>query len=91
MEFLTALQIVSNSSRNSFYSLELDFRGFQAGYHNDTERRVRVALLIFSRVLRDSTPRFVGPSVHRSVRPSHFTFFGFFGIFGFTAPAQMMW
>ena len=25
---------------------------------------------IFSRVLRDSTPRFVGPLVHRSVGPS---------------------
>ena len=31
----------------------------------------------FSRVLRDSTPRFVGRSVRRSVRRSHFTFFGF--------------
>ena len=29
--------------------------------------------IVFSRVLRDSTPRFVGPSV----RPPHFTFFGF--------------
>ena len=29
----------------------------------------------FSRVLRDSTPRFVGPSIGPSVRPSHFTFF----------------
>ena len=31
---------------------------------------------IFSRVLRDSTPRFIGPSVRPSVRPSHFTFLG---------------
>ena len=39
----------------------------------------------FSHVLRDSTPRFVGPSVHPSVRPSvhpsvslsHFIFWGF--------------
>ena len=31
----------------------------------------------FSHVLRYSTPRFVGPSVHRSICPSHFTFFGF--------------
>ena len=32
---------------------------------------------IFSRVLRDSTPRYVGPSVGPSVRPSvrHFIFF----------------
>ena len=35
----------------------------------------------FSPVLRDSTPRFVGPSVRRSVRPSHYTFFGFLGFF----------
>ena len=34
-------------------------------------------VLLFSRVLRDSTPRFVGPSVRRSVRRSHFTFFAF--------------
>ena len=42
---------------------------------------------IFSRVLRDSSPRFVGPSVGPSVGlsvgpsvgPSHFTFFGFLG------------
>ena len=36
---------------------------------------------LFSRVLRDSTTRFVGPSVgpsvRLSVRPSHFTFLGF--------------
>ena len=30
--------------------------------------------LVFSRVLRDSTPRFVVPSVGWSIRPSHFTF-----------------
>ena len=42
---------------------------------------------LFSRVLRDSTPRFVGPSVglsvgpsvRPSVGPSHFTFLGFLG------------
>ena len=34
--------------------------------------------LFFSRVLRDSTPRFVGPSVSPSVHPSHFTFSAFF-------------
>ena len=33
---------------------------------------------IFSRVLRDSTPRFVGWSVGRSVCWSHFTFFMIF-------------
>ena len=41
----------------------------------------RTIFFVFSRVLRDSTPRFVGPSVGPSVRPSvppsHFTFFGF--------------
>ena len=55
--------------------------------------------LVFSRVLRDSTPRFVSPSVgplvrpsvRWSVRPSHFTFLFFLGIFSFTAPAQMIW
>ena len=48
-------------------------------------------LLVFSRVLRDSTPRFVGSSVRPSVRPSHFTFFVFFFVvFGLTAPAQMI-
>ena len=30
-------------------------------------------------MLRDSTPRFVGPSVRRSVGPSHFTFSAFMG------------
>ena len=34
-------------------------------------------VLLFSGVLRDSTPRFVGLSVRPSVRPTHFTFFGF--------------
>ena len=43
----------------------------------------------FSRVLRDSTPRFVGPSVHRSVRRSvTLYFFWVFVVFGLTAPAQ---
>merc|ERR1719309_662263 len=37
-------------------------------------------LSIFSRVLRDSTPFFVGPSVGPSVRPSHFTFLGVRGL-----------
>ena len=32
--------------------------------------KMMVLTLVFSRVLRDSTPRFVGPSVRRSVRPS---------------------
>ena len=31
--------------------------------------RPSISLAVFSRVLRDSTPRFVGPSVRRSVRP----------------------
>ena len=47
---------------------------------------------IFSHVLRDSTPRFVGPSVRRSVRPSvTLYFFCVFTVFGLTAPAQMIW
>ena len=50
---------------------------------------------IFSRVLRDSTTRFVGPSVRRSVGPSvgpsvTLYFFRVFAVFGITAPAQMM-
>ena len=47
---------------------------------------------LFSRVLRDSTPRFVGPSVGLSVRQSvrHTLSFLFFAIFGLTAPAQMI-
>ena len=39
---------------------------------------------LFSRVLRDSTPRFVSPSVgssvRRSVGPSHFTFSALMGV-----------
>ena len=50
--------------------------------------------LVYSRVLRDSTPRFVGPSVRRSVGPSvgpsHFTFLFFFAVFGLTAPARVI-
>ena len=47
-------------------------------------------LLFFSRVLRDSTPRFVGPSVRRSVRPSvrrsvHPSHFTFLALMGFLA------
>ena len=38
------------------------------------------ALFFFSRVLRDFTPRFVGPSVGPSVRPSHFTFSALMGV-----------
>ena len=48
---------------------------------------------LFSRVLRDSTTRFVGPSVRRpidlSIRHSHY-FFWVFEVFGLTAPAQMI-
>ena len=39
----------------------------------------------FSSVLRNSTPRYVGPSVGQSP----FYFFGVFELFGLTAPAQM--
>ena len=50
---------------------------------------------VFSRVLRDSTTRFVGPSVGPSVHPSvrwsvTLYFFWVFAVFGLTAPAQMM-
>ena len=49
-------------------------------------------------MLRDSTTRFVGPSVRWSVRLSvgpsvglsHFTFLGGFAVFGLIAPAQMI-
>ena len=45
----------------------------------------------FSRVLRDSTTRFVGPSVRPSVGPSvTLYFFWVFAVFGLTAPAQMI-
>ena len=53
--------------------------------------------LLFSRVLRDSTPRFVGPSVRPSVRRSvgpsvrQTLLFFVFAVFGLTAPAQMVW
>jgi len=47
---------------------------------------------IFSRVLRDSTPRYVGPLVGRSpLYLSPFYFFGVFELFELTAPAQMPW
>jgi len=61
-------------------SLELDFRGFQASYHNDSKRRVRVALSVFfggSRARRLSKP-LVGLSIGRSVRPSQSCFKGIF-------------
>ena len=42
---------------------------------------------VFSRVLRDSSPRFVGPSVGPSVTLYFFWVFAFFGL---TAPAQVI-
>ena len=52
---------------------------------------VSLLCIVFCRVLRDSTPRFVGPSVGPSVRPSvTLYFFGVNGFFGLTAPAQML-
>ena len=45
--------------------------------------------VFFSRVLRDSTPRYVGRSVGRSIGRSPFYFFGAFELFEHTAPAQM--
>ena len=49
----------------------------------------------FSRVLRDSIPRFIGTSVHpsvsRSIGPSvTLYFFWVFAVFGVTAPAYIM-
>ena len=38
----------------------------------------------FSRVLRDSTPRFVGPSVHWSVRDT-LLFLGFYGLWPYSS------
>ena len=51
-----------------------------------------ISLAVFSRVLRDATPRFVGPSVGPSVRLSVCPSFAlnFFAVFGLTAPAQMI-
>ena len=50
-----------------------------------------VHLNFFSRVLRDSTPRFVGPLVHWSVRRSvPLYFFLVFAVFGLTAPALVI-
>ena len=46
-------------------------------------------LSLFSHVLRDSTPRYVGPSVGRLVGRSSFYFFGVFELFEYTGPAQM--
>ena len=43
----------------------------------------------FSRVLRDSTPRYVGPAVGRSVGRSSFYFLVVFELFEHTAPSQM--
>ena len=74
--------------------------------HNSTHRKATFNLLysyifvlvhyfclkIFSRVLRDSTLRFVGRSVRPSVRPSvrHTLLFLGFVVFGLTAPAKMI-
>ena len=44
---------------------------------------------LFSRVLRDSTPRYVGPLVGWLVGRSPFYFLGVFKPFEPTAPAQM--
>ena len=55
----------------------------------------KIFIMIFSHVLRNSTPRYVRPSiglsVRRSVGPSvKLYFFYFFAVFGPTAPAQML-
>ena len=55
-----------------------------------TLRRIIRGNQLFSRVLRDSTSRFVGPSVGPSVRHSLLFFLFFFAVYGLTAPAQMI-
>ena len=45
-------------------------------------------MIFFSRVLRDSTPCFVGPFIRWSVR--HALLFLVFAVFGLTAPAQVI-
>ena len=50
----------------------------------------RFSILIFSRVLRDCTTRYVGPLVGRSIGWSFFYFFGVFELFKLTAPAQIL-
>ena len=47
-------------------------------------------LIVYSRVLRDCTPRYVGPLVGPLVGQSPFYFFSVFEIFEHTAPAQML-
>ena len=51
---------------------------------------MEAVILLFSRVLRDSTPRYVGPLVGWLVGRSSFHFFGVFELFEHTAPAQML-
>ena len=51
--------------------------------------------LVFSHVLRDSIPRFVGPSLSPSVGPSvgpsvTLDFFVFYSVFGLTAPGHVI-
>ena len=63
---------------------------YLSGKHKIRKTRVmngHVGNLLFSRVLRDSTPRFVSWSVGPSVDPSvTLYFFCVLEIFGFTAP-----
>ena len=52
---------------------------------------VSLLCIVLCRVLRDSTPRFVGLSIRPSVRRSvTLYFFDVNGVFGLTAPAQML-
>ena len=63
-------------------------------YTPHSQNAQKNSLLVFSRVLRDSTTRFIGSSVRPSVRllvcPSNFTFFVFFSFFGLIAHAKMI-
>ena len=53
---------------------------------------LRILHSVFSRVLRNSTPRFVGPTDRRSVSPlvRHTLLFWVFVVFALTTPAQMV-
>ena len=78
-------------------SIQTVFPQFSTQYRREFGQTHQMT--IFSRVLRDSTTRFVGPSVGPSVRPSvgpsvrpsvTLYFFWFFAVYGLTAPAQVI-
>ena len=83
-----------------FFMFHMHFHNKSPIYRNQSKPNLATTLSIltseeklnykevFIRVLRDSTPRFVGPSVRPSVT---LYFFWVFAVFGLTAPAQMIW